>query len=153
MMWRHKNQLFSHRRRANRYRNGVGSEDTDGTRKSGKGITKRGETYTNILIATDGSELAGNAVQHGIALAMRIGAKVTALMVLTPFHVFATDTQMIEDTPAQYEARMQRYAEKILGSVAHLAKSAGVACETIHFGQSIRTKRSSRPQRRDAVIS
>jgi len=23
--------------------------------------------YTNMLIATDGSELAGNAVQHGIA--------------------------------------------------------------------------------------
>ena len=52
--------------------------------------------YTNILIPTDGSELAGKAVQHGIALAKRIGAKVTALTVLLPFHVFTTDTQMIE---------------------------------------------------------
>ena len=33
--------------------------------------------YTNILIPTDGSELAGKAVEHGIALAKRIGAKVT----------------------------------------------------------------------------
>jgi nucleotide-binding universal stress UspA family protein len=88
--------------------------------------------YTNILIATDGSELAGNAVQHGIDLAMRIGAKVTVLTVSPPFHVFTTDTQMIEDTAAQYQARMNQYADKILSSVAHLAQAAGVVCETVH---------------------
>jgi nucleotide-binding universal stress UspA family protein len=42
--------------------------------------------YTNIRIPTDGSELAGKAVRHGIALAKRIGATVTALTVLPPFH-------------------------------------------------------------------
>jgi len=57
--------------------------------------------YTNILIPTDGSELAGKAVEHGIALAKRIGAKVTTLTVLLPFHVLTTDVRMIEDTPAQ----------------------------------------------------
>jgi nucleotide-binding universal stress UspA family protein len=35
--------------------------------------------YTNILIPTDGSELAGKAVEHGIALVKRIGAKATVL--------------------------------------------------------------------------
>ena len=68
--------------------------------------------YTNILIPTNGSELSGNAVQHGIAVAKRIGAKATALTVFPPFHVFTTDTQMLEDTPAGYEARMQKHAEK-----------------------------------------
>jgi nucleotide-binding universal stress UspA family protein len=57
--------------------------------------------YTNILIPTDGSELAGKAVQHGIALAKRVGAKAIVLTVLPPFHTFTTDAQMIEDTPAQ----------------------------------------------------
>jgi len=57
--------------------------------------------YTNILIPTDGSELAGKAVEHGIALAKRVGAKATVLTVLPPFRTFTTDTQMIEDTPAQ----------------------------------------------------
>jgi nucleotide-binding universal stress UspA family protein len=38
--------------------------------------------YTNILIATDGSELAGKAVQHGVALAKQIGAKVTMLSII-----------------------------------------------------------------------
>ena len=88
--------------------------------------------YTNILIATDGSELAGKAVRDGIALAKRIGAKVTALTVLPPFHVFTTDTQMLEDTPAQYKVRMQKHAEKTLGAVAQAAQAAGVACEMVH---------------------
>jgi nucleotide-binding universal stress UspA family protein len=87
--------------------------------------------YTNILIPTDGSELAGKAVEHGIALAERIGAKATVLTVLPPFHTFTTDAQMIEDTLAQYKARMQRHAEKVLGAVADAARAAGVACETI----------------------
>ena len=85
--------------------------------------------YTNI--PTDGSELAGIAVQHGIALAKRIGAKVTVLTVLPPFHTLTTDTQMIEDTPAQYKARMQDHAEKTLGAVAQAARAAGVACEMV----------------------
>ncbi len=87
--------------------------------------------YSNILIPTDGSELAGKAVEHGIALAKRIGAKVTGLTVLPPFHTLTTDPQMIEDTPAQYQARMQRHAEKTLGAVTQAAQAAGVACATV----------------------
>jgi hypothetical protein len=50
-------------------------------------------------------------------LAKRIGAKVTVLTVLRPFHRFTTDRQALEGAPAQY-ARMQKQAEIILG-VAH----------------------------------
>ena len=87
--------------------------------------------YTNILIPTDGSELAEKAVQHGITLAKRIGAKATVLTVLPDFHTFTTDTQMIEDTPAQYKVRMKEHAEKTLGAAARAAQAAGVACETV----------------------
>src|SRR5260370_38790819 len=96
-------------------------------------VTEERTMYTNILIATDGSELAEKAVQHGIALAKRIDAKVTALTVLPPFHTFTTDTQMIEDTPAQYKARMQKHAEKTLGAAAGAAQAAGVACEMVQI--------------------
>jgi nucleotide-binding universal stress UspA family protein len=89
--------------------------------------------YTNILIPTDGSELAGKAVHHGIELAKRLGAKVTALTVLPPFHTFTTDPQMIEDTPVQYKARMQKYAEETLGAVADAAQAAGVTCATVQI--------------------
>jgi nucleotide-binding universal stress UspA family protein len=87
--------------------------------------------YTNILIATDGWELPGKAVHHGIALAKQIGAKATALTVSQPFHIFTTDTQMLDDTPAQYKARMQEHAEKTLRAVGHAAQAAGVACEMV----------------------
>jgi nucleotide-binding universal stress UspA family protein len=80
--------------------------------------------YTHILIPTDGSELAGKAVQHGIALAERIGAKVTMLTVLPP-EMISTDTEMTEIR----KVRMQRHAEEILGVLAKQA--AGFACETI----------------------
>ncbi len=87
--------------------------------------------YVNILIPTDGSKLAGEAVQHGIALAKRIDAKATVLTVLAPFHTFTIDTQMIEDTPAQYKVRMQEHAEKTLGDAVRAAQAAGVAYETV----------------------
>jgi len=89
--------------------------------------------YTNILIPTDGSELAGKAVRHGIALARQVGARAIALTVLPPFHMLTTDTQMLEDTPPQYKARMREHAEKTLGAVARAASTAGVACETVHI--------------------
>ena len=87
--------------------------------------------YTNILIPTDGSEFAGKAVEHGIALAKRIAAKTTVLTVLPPFHTLTLDTQMIEDTPARYKVRMKEHAEKTLGDAARAAQAAGVACETV----------------------
>ncbi len=87
--------------------------------------------YKSILIPTDGSELSEKAVHHGIALAKRIGANAILLTVLPPFHTFTTDAQMIEDTPAQYKVRIQRYADKILGAGADTAQLAAVACETV----------------------
>ena len=41
--------------------------------------------YKHILIATDGSELAGKAVAAGFALAKRLGAKVTAVTAIEPW--------------------------------------------------------------------
>jgi len=109
--------------------------------------------YTNMLIATDGSELAGNAVQHGIALAMRIVAKVTVLTVSAPFHVFTTDLEMVlEDTAAQYQAGMQQRAEKILGAIAPWRKQRASHARRFMSNMSIRTKRLSTRRRREAVI-
>ena len=48
------------------------------------------QMYKNLLIATDGSELAGKAVTHGLELAKALGAKVTAVIVSEPWTVFAT---------------------------------------------------------------
>jgi nucleotide-binding universal stress UspA family protein len=87
--------------------------------------------YSNILIPTDGSELAGKAIQHGITLAKQIGAKVTVMTVVPPFQVLTTDTQMLEDTPVQYKVRMREHTEKVFGTAARAAKAAGVVHELI----------------------
>ena len=41
--------------------------------------------YKHILIATDGSELAGRALAHGLALAKELNAPVTVVTVTQPW--------------------------------------------------------------------
>jgi nucleotide-binding universal stress UspA family protein len=89
--------------------------------------------YKHILIPTDGSELAANAVDHGIAFAKSIGAKITALTTTEPFHLFSTDPKMLSDTAPIYKEHATEFAAKTLDAVAKAAKAAGVACETVHF--------------------
>jgi hypothetical protein len=42
---------------------------------------------------------------------------------------------MIEDTRAQYQARMQKRAEKILAAASHSGQAAGVAFEMVQVRQ------------------
>jgi nucleotide-binding universal stress UspA family protein len=88
--------------------------------------------YKNILIATDGSELAEKALRDGISLGKAIGAKITVLTVTIPFHIFTTNVQMIEDIRPQYNKRMEEQAANILGAAVDAAKAAGIACDTVH---------------------
>ncbi len=87
--------------------------------------------YKNILIPTDGSELAGKAVRDGIALAKALGAKTTVLTVTQPFHVFTLETATVVDTAPEYEKHTQAKAAKILGEASSAAKAAGVACDML----------------------
>ncbi len=87
--------------------------------------------YRNILLPTDGSELAGKAVQDGLKLAKTLGARTTVLTVAKPFHVFTLEMGVLEDTPAGYKQRMQEQTAKILKAAADQARAAGVACETV----------------------
>ena len=59
--------------------------------------------YRNVLIATDGSELAQKAVDHGVAMAQATNAKVTVVTVSEPFHAFVVQPRMVTDTREQYE--------------------------------------------------
>lgn len=88
--------------------------------------------HRHILIPTDGSELSRGAIDYGVALAKSVNAKVTVLTVSTPFHTFAVDPEMINDTPEHYKKRMATLAEKYLNVAKEAAVAAGVSCETIH---------------------
>src|SRR5262249_10255410 len=87
--------------------------------------------YKHILIPTDGSELSRKAIEHGIALAKSINAKVTAVTVTAPFHVFAIEPGMVTDTPEQYEKHAADLAVIDLNVAKEAGKTAGISCDTI----------------------
>jgi nucleotide-binding universal stress UspA family protein len=90
--------------------------------------------YRNVLIATDGSALAEHAVSHGLSLAKAVGAKVTAVVVETPFNIYdlpASRTQQVSDFVAQYSAEIKKHANTVLSRVADKAKAMGVPCDTV----------------------
>jgi nucleotide-binding universal stress UspA family protein len=88
------------------------------------------DMYRNILIATDGSKLATDAARQGIALAKSLGSRVTVLTVTEPFYWY--DPHTPADAQPDYVQAARREAKAILAGLADAAKSAGVACETIH---------------------
>ena len=93
--------------------------------------------YEHILIPTDGSALSEMAIRQGIAFARAIRAKVTALAVSPPFHLFEVDPIMVGYTPSpeQYARDSEARAEKYLAVARVEAGIAGVPCETVHATQ------------------
>ena len=85
--------------------------------------------YRNILIATDGSELAEKAVDHGVAMAEAINAKVTVVTVSEPFPV---ELHMVSDTREAYERHVGARATECLAAAKQAASIAGVTCDTVH---------------------
>jgi nucleotide-binding universal stress UspA family protein len=90
--------------------------------------------YKHILIATDGSELAGKAVTAGLTLAKRLGAKVTAVSAIEPWLSIASS-----DTAAafmEYQKAAEQDVARILGQVSTTAQEHGVKCETVTVTQA-----------------
>ena len=91
--------------------------------------------YKHILIATDGSELAGKAVNHGMALAKRLNIPVTAVTVTEPWSVLELGRmarQGNQNPIAQFEDMAIATATSILDKVKQIASSHGVSCDVIH---------------------
>jgi nucleotide-binding universal stress UspA family protein len=86
--------------------------------------------YKHILIPTDGSELSGKAVGHGVGLAKALGARVTAVTVSAPY-LFAPSS-MVMDTPKEYRTRVAMLTAKYLNAAKDAATKAGVPCDVVH---------------------
>jgi nucleotide-binding universal stress UspA family protein len=87
--------------------------------------------YKHILIATDGSELAGKAVTTGLALAKQLKAKVTAVTASEPWTSMVTGEAAFAFPVEEYEKAAAENATRILGEVSAAAKKQDVACETV----------------------
>ena len=89
--------------------------------------------YQHILIATDGSELAGKAVADALALAKALDAKVTAVTVTDIFPTGPYSSIPLPSMIDRYEAAAVEAASKILSLVSEAASKLAVACDTMHI--------------------
>ncbi|WP_299129499.1 universal stress protein [uncultured Amaricoccus sp.] len=88
--------------------------------------------YIHILIPTDGSQLATQAVDRTLQLATTLGARVTFLMVMEPFHALGLDVdQRAEAGRSDVEARAVVETRKVLAEASAKAKVLGVEFDTL----------------------
>ena len=91
--------------------------------------------YQRILIATDGSELASKAVDHGISLAKILQIPVVVATVTEAWSSFdlAREARQGSQNPiSEYEEMAAAAANNILEKASQIAKSQGVTCELVH---------------------
>ena len=89
--------------------------------------------YKHFLIATDGSELAQRAVSQGLELAKALGAQATALTVTEHWASLVSGEMGVAFPIDEYEKGCAASAAKILAGVGIAAKTAGIACATVHL--------------------
>jgi nucleotide-binding universal stress UspA family protein len=91
--------------------------------------------YQRILIATDGSELAGKAVSHGMALAKRLNVPVTVVTATESWSALELGRmarQGNQNPITQFEEMATAAATNILEKVKQTAISQGVSCDFVH---------------------
>lgn len=93
--------------------------------------------YANILLSTDGSDVARKGVEHGMALAKALNAKVTVLTVTEPLMVgyggghgaWIPPQEMVDSFDAAHKER----AGKLLNEARAMAEQNGLSVETLHI--------------------
>ncbi|MGE0629385.1 MAG: universal stress protein [Hyphomicrobiaceae bacterium] len=88
--------------------------------------------YKHILLATDGSDLAQHAVDHGLQLAKSVGARATIITVTMPWSAVAYGDMAVAVPPDDFDKSMVEVATKTLSAAAASAKQKNVPCETMH---------------------
>ncbi len=91
--------------------------------------------YARILIASDGSELADRALQHGLQLAKLMGSEVTIVTVTEPVTIVgggyaSVAGGVIDPVPELVEAQ-ENAARELLARAATKAAEQGVTAKTI----------------------
>jgi len=89
--------------------------------------------YANILLSTDGSDVATKGVKHGIALARALNAKVTVITVTEPLPVDASSgwipsPEMVD----RFDAASKQRAGKVLDEARAMAEQIGISVEHLH---------------------
>ncbi len=93
--------------------------------------------YANILLSTDGSDVARKGVKNGIALAKALNAKVTVITVTEPLPVYYGNGHASGWIPSadefnRYDAACKERADKVLDEARVMAGQTGISVELLH---------------------
>src|SRR5215813_5509377 len=93
--------------------------------------------YANILLSTDGSDVASKGVKHGLALAKALNAKVTVITVTEPLEVDyggGHDGGWIPSREEfdRFDAARKERAVEVLDEAQAMAQQIGISAELLH---------------------
>ena len=93
--------------------------------------------YANILLSTDGSDVAKKGVKHGLALAKALNAKVTVITVTDPLPIdegsgHAGGWIPSKEEVDRFDAASRERADKVLDEVRAVAEQIGISAELLH---------------------
>lgn len=88
--------------------------------------------YRHILIATDGSDLAGKALVQGLSLAKTLASQVTVVTVTEPWATQVMGEAAIAFPFEEYEKAVSANAAEILSKASEASSKAGVCCTKVH---------------------
>jgi nucleotide-binding universal stress UspA family protein len=89
--------------------------------------------YRHLLIAPDGSELAGKAIEQGLALAKALQAQVTIVTATEPWASAVSGELAIGFPIDEYDKAMTAHAADVLVRAQAVAKAKSVTCTTLHI--------------------
>jgi len=93
--------------------------------------------YANILMSTDGSDVARKGVEHGMALAKALNAKATVITITEPLPVDyggGHDSGWIPSPEEvdRFDAASKKRAGKVLDEARAMAEQIGISAELLH---------------------
>ena len=89
--------------------------------------------YANILMSTDGSDVASKGVKHGLALAKVLNAKATVITVTEPLpDAFGSGGFPRQKEFDRFDAACKERAGKVLDEARAMAEQTGISAELLH---------------------
>lgn len=87
--------------------------------------------YRHLLIPTDGSELSAYAVEQGLELAKRLGARATFFTAIEPFQVVAVGSDQLMYARDDYQRHTTEAAQRHQADAASRAQALGVESQGV----------------------
>lgn len=87
--------------------------------------------FKHILVPTDGSPLSAMAVDKAVGLAKAVGARVTFVTAIEPFHIWTDNANQLAYTREEYERVAHESAVANLAAATAAASGAGIESTTV----------------------